>query len=149
MPTIRQIAEQCGVSKPTVTERLKELDLWDSHVKKAGKAFEVDDYAAAAVADALKGKAAQKPPKDAGGVGDGATVRELLAAQRDLVRMHQDQLAAKDVQINALMGQVADLTRQVADLTRQVADSNAMIDRLANRSWLERLFGRGLPPATK
>lgn len=142
MPTIREIAERCGVSKPTVTERLKDLGLWDAHVTKAGKAFEVDDHAAAVVADALKGRAAPDAAGKGPAVDDGVTVRELLAAQRDLARMYQDQLAAKDAQISTLMG-------QVADLTRQLAESRETVERLASRSWFSRVFGRALPPGEK
>lgn len=54
MATLREIAEECGTTKQTVTSRLKEMGLWDGHVSKSGRTFEVDGFAASAVADSLK-----------------------------------------------------------------------------------------------
>lgn len=54
MPTIKQIAQGCGVSKSTARRKLEELGLLDDgHTTKVGKTLYVSDYAASVVASAL------------------------------------------------------------------------------------------------
>lgn len=68
MPSIKEIAEACGVTKPTVTAKLKEIGMWDGHVNKQGKSFTVSAEAASAVSAALKppvSPAADEPAKQA------------------------------------------------------------------------------------
>lgn len=138
MPTLREIAETCGTSKQTVTARLKELGLWGAHVSKSGRAFVVDDYAASAVADALKDagggpEVAERAAKaDAGG--DAALVavealRTALSASQEQSRALTRELDAKNEQIRSLMD--------------ELAAARATIDRLSRRSWLDRLLGAG------
>ena len=55
MPTIKELADACGASKPTVKRRLQELGLWDGHVNKQGATFVVDDYAASALSASPSG----------------------------------------------------------------------------------------------
>lgn len=142
MPTIREIAEACGTTKQTVTARLKELGLWDGHVSKAGRAFEVDDYAASAVADALKdatdGRESAGKAGNQGGGADAALVavealKTALSASQEQSRALSRELDAKNEQIRSLMA--------------ELAAARETIDRLSRRSWLDRLLGRGLPPA--
>lgn len=48
---LSEIAEQCGVTRQTVNNYLRKMNLWDEHVTPgaAGKAAIVDDFAASAV----------------------------------------------------------------------------------------------------
>lgn len=142
MPTIREIAEGCGVTKQTVTARLRELGLWESHVTKDGRAFVVDAYAASAVADALKTPAkATEAPRAASGD------RAAVDAYREAIEGLKSALSASEAQQAALVRQLDAKDAQIRSLTDQLAAAHATIDRLSSRSWLDRLLGRGLPPA--
>ena len=120
MPTIKELADACGASKPTVKRRLQELGLWDGHVNKQGAAFVVDDYAASAsVTDALN--------------------RYIASLE--------SQIEAKDAQISALIDQNAAMSakldgmgERLTDLAEQVARANAIAERPRG------LFGRLLGP---
>lgn len=143
MPTIREIAEACGVTKQTVTARLKELDLWETHVSKSGNAFVVDDRAASAVADALKTvrratEDAHTPKSDDSG-SDALAV--ALEALKSALMASQEQNAVLSRELDAKNG-------QIRELQAQLATSQATIDRLSSRSLFERIFKRSLPPAS-
>lgn len=111
MPTIKEIAEKCGVTKPTVTAKLKELELWDSHVSKAGSAFQVSDEAASAVAAALSknqaaetAQAAPKPSSDA--------AIEVYREYMDTLKRENDRLWQQIKEKDEL---IAELSRKLAE----------------------------------
>lgn len=139
MPTIREIAEACGTTKQTVTARLKELGLWEGHVSKSGRAFSVDDYAASAVADALKDAASGQ---ERGGRQDAGADAALVA-----VDALKTALSASQEQSRALSRELDAKNEQIRSLMAELAAARETIDRLSRRSWLDRLLGRGLPPA--
>lgn len=142
MATLREIAEECGTTKQTVTSRLREMGLWDGHVSKAGRTFEVDGFAASAVADSLKDshRAAESPT----GSVDGRMAADVLNAAIDGLKTA---LSASQEQNSTLARELEAKNAQIASLQEQVASQQRTIDRLSNRSWLDRVFGRGLPPA--
>ena len=142
MSTIKQIANGLGVTKPIVTARLKDLKLWETRVSKSGQAYIVDDFAASAVADAI-GKTSQdatEPPTM--GFGDGGA-----DAYRVAIKALKMALSAPHVQLAAIARQLEAKDEQIRSLTAEVSAMQATIDRLSSRSWLDRLLGRGLPPA--
>lgn len=143
MATLREIAEECGTTKQTVTSRLKEMGLWDGHVSKSGRTFEVDGFAASAVADSLKTahRAAESPTT----VVDGKIAADVL---NTAIEGLKTALSASQEQNAALARELDAKNSQIASLQEQVASQQRTIDRLSNRSWLDRVFGRGLPPAS-
>lgn len=142
MPTIKELADACGASKPTVKRRLQELGLWDGHVNKQGAAFVVDDYAASALSASLA----------AGGDATGAdAAQDAPASVTDALNRYiaslESQIEAKDAQISALIDQNAAMSakldgmgERLTDLAEQVARANAIAERPRG------LFGRLLGP---
>lgn len=143
MATLREIAEECGTTKQTVTSRLKEMGLWDGHVSKSGRTFEVDGFAASAVADSLK--TAHKASESPTTVVDGKIAADVLNTAIDGLKTA---LSASQEQNAALARELDAKNSQIASLQEQAASQQRTIDRLSNRSWLDRVFGRGLPPAS-
>lgn len=143
MATLREIAEECGTTKQTVTSRLKEMGLWDGHVSKSGRTFEVDGFAASAVADSLKDarRASESPTT----VVDGKIAADVLNTAIDGLKTA---LSASQEQNAALARELDAKNSQIASLQEQVTSQQRTIDRLSNRSWFDRVFGRGLPPAS-
>lgn len=143
MATLREIAEECGTTKQTVTSRLKEMGLWDGHVSKSGRTFEVDGFAASAVADSLK--TAHKASESPTTVVDGKIAADVLNTAIDGLKTA---LSASQEQNAALARELDAKNSQIASLQEQVTSQQRTIDRLSNRSWFDRVFGRGLPPAS-
>lgn len=143
MATLREIAEECGTTKQTVTSRLKEMGLWDGHVSKSGRTFEVDAFAASAVADSLK--TAHKASESPTTVVDGKIAADVLNTAIDGLKTA---LSASQEQNAALARELDAKNSQIASLQEQVTSQQRTIDRLSSRSWFDRVFGRGLPPAS-
>lgn len=143
MATLREIAEECGTTKQTVTSRLKEMGLWDGHVSKSGRTFEVDGFAASAVADSLK--TAHKASESPTTVVDGKIAADVL---NTAIEGLKTALSASQEQNAALARELDAKNSQIASLQEQVTSQQRTIDRLSSRSWLDRVFGRGLPPAS-
>lgn len=143
MATLREIAEECGTTKQTVTSRLKEMGLWDGHVSKSGRTFEVDGFAASAVADSLK--TAHKASESSTTVVDGKIAADVLNTAIDGLKTA---LSASQEQNAALARELDAKNSQIASLQEQVTSQQRTIDRLSSRSWFDRVFGRGLPPAS-
>lgn len=143
MATLREIAEECGTTKQTVTSRLKEMGLWDGHVSKSGRTFEVDGFAASAVADSLK--TAHKASESPTTVVDGKIAADVLNTAIDGLKTA---LSASQEQNAALARELDAKNSQIASLQEQVTSQQRTIDRLSTRSWFDRVFGRGLPPAS-
>lgn len=143
MATLREIAEECGTTKQTVTSRLKEMGLWDGHVSKSGRTFEVDGFAASAVADSLK--TAHKASESPTTVVDGKIAADVLNTAIDGLKTA---LSASQEQNAALARELDAKNSQIASLQEQVASQQRTIDRLSSRSWFDRVFGMGLPPAS-
>lgn len=143
MATLREIAEECGTTKQTVTSRLKEMGLWDGHVSKSGRTFEVDGFAVSAVADSLK--TAHKASESPTTVVDGKIAADVLNTAIDGLKTA---LSASQEQNAALARELDAKNSQIASLQEQVASQQRTIDMLSNRSWFDRVFGRGLPPAS-
>lgn len=143
MATLREIAEECGTTKQTVTSRLKEMGLWDGHVSKSGRTFEVDGFAVSAVADSLK--TAHKASESPTTVVDGKIAADVLNTAIDGLKTA---LSASQEQNAALARELDAKNSQIASLQEQVTSQQRTIDRLSSRSWFDRVFGRGLPPAS-
>lgn len=152
MPTIREIADGCGVTKQTVTARLRDLGLWDTHVQKDGRTFIVDAVAASAVASSIAKKGGEQP--DGGSGSDSRPfdgwealqgAREANEALKTALTASQETVATLTRQLDAKDDQIRDLNERLAAAQEAQERAQATIDRLSSRSWLDRLLGRGLP----
>lgn len=153
MPTIREIADGCGVTKQTVTARLRDLGLWDAHVQKEGRTFIVDAMAASTVAASIAKKGGGDrtdggPERDSRAF-DGwealQGAREANEALKAALSASQETVAALTRQLDAKDAQIRDLSERLAAAQDAQNRAQETVDRLASRSWLDRLLGRGLP----
>lgn len=150
MPTIREIAETCGVTKQTVTARLRELGLWDGHVQKDGRTFLVDAEGASAVAASIKRKkasatASEYDSHDIEEPSALSALKEANDALKTALSASQDQINVLSRELDAKNAQIADLNARLAAAQDAQDRAQETINRLASRSWFDRLFGRGLP----
>lgn len=145
MPTtIKDLADACRASKPTVKRRLQELGLWDEHVNKTEQPFTVDDHAASAVAASF----ADGPREAAPGARSDAPPASVVDSLERHISSLERQLDAKDAQIQAMVEQVSALgarldsmAAKMTDLAEQVARANAIAER--PRGLFDRLLGSG------
>lgn len=109
MPSIKEIADACGVTKPTVTAKLKEIGMWDGHVNKKGKSFVVSAEAASAVSAALKPSV--------------STVAEEPAKQAARDAVYEAYIADLKATNDKLWEQVREKDALIAELTQKLADN--------------------------
>lgn len=127
MPTIREIADACGVAKPTVKRRLQELGLWEDHVNKAGSSFSVDDFAASSVAASFSGEP-QRVPADASGKEPAPGVVSSLDRY---IESLERQLEAKDRQIAALSDRNGELSSRLDSMAARISELSEQVGRAA------------------
>lgn len=150
MPTIREIAEECGVTKQTITSRLRDLGLWEGHVQKDGRAFIVDQEASSAVAASIKKKNHSDEVSDSSRTAQEnmpaiESVIEANKALKTALNSAQDQIAVLSRELEAKNIQISDLNARLAAAQSSQERAQETIERLASRSWFDRIFGRGLP----
>lgn len=109
MPTIKEIADACGVSKPTVTKRLKEIGMWDGHVKKVGQSFEVDAEAASAVSSELAPSTRK--------------VEEDPAQEKSPIAVYEEYIKDLKETNDRLWDQIREKDELIAELTRKLAEN--------------------------
>lgn len=121
--TKREIASELGVSKRTVANYIERLGLGD-HVSRNGNTDFLDDFAAAAIADALKnpGKPSRQPA-DA----PAAPAPDSLAAQLEIERSRNAEL------MEALAAERDRAARAEAEAKAQLAEANARVAELAGK----------------
>lgn len=122
--TKREIASELGVSKRTVANYIERLGLGD-HVSRNGNTDFLDDFAAAAIADALKnpGKPSRQPA-DAPAAPAPDSLVDSLAAQLEIERSRNAEL------MEAL---AAERDRAEAEAKAQLAEANARVAELAGK----------------
>ena len=136
MPTIKEIADRCGVTKPTVKTRLMELELWDGHVNTSAQPYVVDDYAASAVSASFadspdKRRTAEPETPQTSPASDAIALRCIEALEA--------QLAAKDRQIAELMRINAAQAAEIHALGRKVSRLSTRIASMP-RPWWSRML---------
>lgn len=121
--TKREIASELGVSKRTVANYIEKLGL-GNHVSRDGNTDFLDDFAAAAIADALKnpGKPSRQPA-DA----PAAPAPDSLAAQLEIERSRNAEL------MEALAAERDRAARAEAEAKAQLAEANARVASLAGK----------------
>lgn len=123
--TKREIASELGVSKRTVANYIEKLGL-GNHVLRNGNTDFLDDFAAAAIADALKnpGKPSRQPA-DAPAAPAPDSLVDSLAAQLEIERSRNAEL------MEALTAERDRAAR--AEAKAQLAEANARVAELAGK----------------
>ncbi|MDB1868671.1 hypothetical protein ABG983_09725 [Collinsella aerofaciens] len=123
--TKREIASELGVSKRTIANYIGKLGL-GNHVSRNGNTDILDDFAAAAIADALKNP--EKPsrqPAVAAPAPD--SLAASLAAQLEIERSRNAEL------MEALAVERDRAARAEAEAKAQLAEANARVAELAGK----------------
>lgn len=123
--TKREIASELGVSKRTIANYIGKLGL-GNHVSRNGNADILDDFAAAAIADALKNP--EKPsrqPAVAAPAPD--SLADSLVAQLEIERSRNAEL------MEALAVERDRAARAEAEAKAQLAEANARVAELAGK----------------
>lgn len=123
--TKREIAAELGVSKRTIANYIGKLGL-GNHVSRNGNTDILDDFAAAAIADALKNL--EKPslqPAAAAPAPD--SLADSLAAQLEIERSRNAEL------MEALAVERDRAARAEAEAKAQLAEANARVAELAGK----------------
>ena len=123
--TKREIAVELGVSKRTIANYIGKLGL-GNHVSRNGNTDILDDFAAAAIADALKNP--EKPsrqPAVAAPAPD--SLADSLAAQLEIERSRNAEL------MEALAVERDRAARAEAEAKAQLAEANARVAELAGK----------------
>ena len=123
--TKREIAAELGVSKRTIANYIGKLGL-GNHVSRNGNTDILDDFAAAAIADALKNP--EKPsrqPAVAASAPD--SLADSLAAQLEIERARNAEL------MEALAVERDRAARAESEAKAQLAEANARVAELAGK----------------
>lgn len=142
--TFKQIAESCGVTKPTVRRRIDELELWQ-HVNQDATPFLVDDYACSALAasfgevqDKRRTGTTPESPEDAAA----DVVNRYIASLESRSDADSETIAALIAANSALSERVSALTDSVERLSEQVAALSVKVAERPVPFW-SRLLGSG------
>lgn len=127
--TKREIASELGVSKRTVANYIEKLGLVN-HVSRNGNTDFLDDFAAAAIADALKnpGKPSRQPAVEPIAPAPAPdSLVDSLAAQLEIERSRNAEL------MEALAAERDRAARAEAEAKAQLAEANARVAELAGK----------------
>lgn len=116
--TKREIASELGVSKRTVANYIEKLGL-GNHVSRNGNTDFLDDFAAAAIADALKNPG--KPSRQPAAAPAPDSLVDSLAAQLEIERSRNAEL------MEALAAERDRAARAEAEAKAQLAEANARV----------------------
>lgn len=123
--TKREIASELGVSKRTIANYIGKLGL-GNHVSRNGNTDILDDFAAAAIADALKNP--EKPSRSPAAAAPAPdSLADSLAAQLEIERSRNAEL------MEALAVERDRAARAEAEAKAQLAEANARVAELAGK----------------
>lgn len=123
--TKREIASELGVSKRTIANYIGKLGL-GNHVSRNGNTDILDDFAAAAIADALKNP--EKPSRQPAAAASAPdSLADSLAAQLEIERSRNAEL------MEALAAERDRAARAEAEAKAQLAEANARVAELAGK----------------
>ena len=123
--TKREIAFELGVSKRTIANYIGKLGL-GNHVSRNGNTDILDDFAAAAIADALKNP--EKPSRQPAAAAPASdSLADSLAAQLEIERSRNAEL------MEALAVERDRAARAEAEAKAQLAEANARVAELAGK----------------
>ena len=152
MATVKDLADKLGVSKPTIVKQLDALGLREDHAAPTGPrgALEIDSFAASAIADAILKTRTDDEPDDRA---ENDTDRDsrafedegAIAVYREYVSSLKSALSDSNSRYDRLAAELDQKNAQIERLQRQLEAANKTIEKLSTRSWLDRMFNRGLP----
>ena len=152
MASVKEWADKLGVSKPTIVKQLDALGLRDEHSAPTGPrgAIEIDSFAASAIADAILKSHADDASDD---LAENATDRDsrtfetdgAVSVYREYVDSLKSALSDSNSRYDRLAAELDQKNAQIERLQRQLEAANKTIEKLSTRSWLDRMFNRGLP----
>lgn len=123
--TKREIASELGVSKRTIANYIEKLGL-GNHVSRNGNTDILDDFAAAAIADAAKNP--EKPSRQPAAAPPAPdSLADSLAAQLEIERSRNAEL------MEALAVERDRAARAEAEAKAQLAEANARVAELAGK----------------
>jgi len=111
MKTIKQLAEEIGVSKQAVNEKITKLEL-TSTLQKIGNRFAIDEEQETLIKQAFEEKSTSEKSNDLAKKST-STLDEI----GDFIKILQEQLEVKDGQLRAKDEQLAEKDKQIEKLT--------------------------------
>lgn len=135
--TKREIASELGVSKRTIANYIEKLEL-GNHVSRNGNTDFLDDFAAAAIADALKSpvKPSYQPPAVATAPAPDSLV-DSLTAQLEIERSRNADLM-KELAVERERAAHAEANARVAELAGKLASLAERQQAIAATPWWRR-----------
>lgn len=137
--SVKDLAEQIGVSKQAITDKIKKLGL-QSDLTRQGNRFVINENQATLIKSAFQGK------------GQAQTTSNFTKQNDDLlyelVKTLQQQLAEKDNQLAEKDRQIAQKDKQILELTATVK-ANAQSTNAANYNELAETLTKALPEQTE
>lgn len=110
--TVKELADELGVSKPTISKAITELGL-QGHLTKIGNRFILEE----SEIEAIKSKISQtQTPKESLKTKN-KTEKSLISLLESQITILTEQLSQKDSQINALTSALATSQEQIKALT--------------------------------
>ena len=125
--TKKELADSLGVAKQTVVNYIDRLGLAPEHMTRQGKYDILDDFAVAAIADAV---VKSTPSKQSHGDDDAVVSDAVMAALNDRIADLKEQNSRLSDELGALR---ASRDREVDELRRQLEEANARAAELAAR----------------
>ena len=119
--TIKQLASELGVSKPTVRSVITELGFHDK-LRKVGNRYMLSDMQISEI----KLKMSNKSEKTENNIFIEQLLNKQLDVKDEQITMLQDQLTIKDKQINLLQEQISQLTAAMENLTASLNAEQAL-----------------------
>ena len=129
--TIKQLASELGVSKPTVRSVIAELG-FQGKLRKVGNRYMLSDMQISEIKSKMSNKSEnevhselEKTEKSKNEI-QPMILNKQLAVKDEQITMLQDQLAVKDRQINLLQEQISQLTAAMENLTASLNAEQAL-----------------------
>ena len=114
MKTVKQIADEIGVSKQAVNEKIAKLEL-TSTLRKIGNRFTIDEEQEALIKQAFEDKSPSNKTNDLA-----KNTTSVLGEIADIVKVLQEQLKVKDEQLAEKDKQIKDLTDTVKSQAQSI-----------------------------
>lgn len=130
--TIKELAEELGVSKPTISKAIDALGI-QGNLRKVGNRFMLDETQVMAVKSQItqiyeteiEKKTQEKPPTELQKM-QSETEKSLISLLETQISILQEQLSVKDNQIAAQSEQIKTLTESLHDTTAALTAAQAL-----------------------
>jgi len=130
--TVKQLAEELGVSKPTISKAITDLGL-QGNLHKIGNRFILEDAEIAAIKSQIMQTPEPQEPKETETAtekqsekAENETENALISLLKSQITILSQQLAVKDSQIAAQQDQIKTLTQSLHDTTAALTAAQAL-----------------------